>query len=95
MSAFEEANILKLNNPELDRKMGGLPLPSLTLVEGANDSGKTIIIQQFTYGGHLQLVKKYCISPLRIPQKDCSITWSGLTGRSPTITLLESSGSLR
>ncbi|MFH1180129.1 MAG: ATPase domain-containing protein, partial [Candidatus Bathyarchaeota archaeon] len=50
MSAFEEANILKLNNPELDRKMGGLPLPSLTLVEGANDSGKTIIIQQFTYG---------------------------------------------
>ncbi len=51
MSTFgEDENILKLNNPELDRKMGGLPLPSFTLVEGANDSGKTIIIQQFTYG---------------------------------------------
>ena len=51
MSLFDDdANILKLNNPELDRKMGGLPLPSLTLVEGANDSGKTIILQQFTYG---------------------------------------------
>jgi len=51
MSAFgEDDNILKLNNPELDRKMGGLPLPSLTLVEGANDSGKTIIIQQIAYG---------------------------------------------
>lgn len=51
MSNFgDEENILKLNNPELDRKMGGLPLPSLTLVEGANDSGKTIIIQQITYG---------------------------------------------
>ncbi|MCW4013461.1 MAG: AAA family ATPase [Candidatus Bathyarchaeota archaeon] len=51
MSNFgEDDNILKLNNPELDRKMGGLPLPSLTLVEGANDSGKTIIIQQITYG---------------------------------------------
>jgi flagellar protein FlaH len=51
MSNFDDdENILKLNNPELDRKMGGLPLPSLTLVEGANDSGKTIIIQQFTYG---------------------------------------------
>ena len=51
MSAFgEDENVLKLNNPELDRKMGGLPLPSFTLVEGANDSGKTIIIQQFTYG---------------------------------------------
>ena len=51
MSNFgDDENILKLNNPELDRKMGGLPLPSLTLVEGANDSGKTIIIQQITYG---------------------------------------------
>lgn len=45
MSQFDDdENILKLNNPELDRKMGGLPLPSLTLVEGANDSGKTIIL---------------------------------------------------
>lgn len=51
MSLFDEdQDILKLNNPELDRKMGGLPLPSLTLVEGANDSGKTIILQQFTFG---------------------------------------------
>jgi len=51
MSAFgDDETILKLNNPELDRKMGGLPLPSLTLVEGANDSGKTIIIQQIAYG---------------------------------------------
>ena len=50
MSLFEEENVLKLNNPELDRKMGGLPLPSLTLVEGANDSGKTFILQQFIYG---------------------------------------------
>jgi hypothetical protein len=24
----EDDNVLKLNNPELDRKMGGLPLPS-------------------------------------------------------------------
>ncbi len=46
----EDENILKLNNPELDRKMGGLPLPSLTLVEGPNDSGKTVMVQQFTYG---------------------------------------------
>lgn len=33
----EDENILKLNNPELDRKIGGLPLPSLTLIEGTND----------------------------------------------------------
>lgn len=34
----DNENILKLSNPELDRKIGGLPLPSLSLVEGANDS---------------------------------------------------------
>lgn len=50
MSFGEEENTLKLNNPELDRKLGGLPLPSFTLVEGPNDSGKTVIVQQFTYG---------------------------------------------
>ena len=46
----DNENILKLNNPELDRKIGGLPLPSLSLVEGANDAGKTILAQQVTYG---------------------------------------------
>jgi len=46
----EDDNILKLNNPELDRKMGGLPLPSLTIIEGANDSGKSVLAQQITYG---------------------------------------------
>lgn len=52
MSFLESDNesLLKLSNPELDRKIGGLPLPSLTLIEGANDSGKTIIAQQITYG---------------------------------------------
>ncbi|MBN2335515.1 AAA family ATPase [Candidatus Bathyarchaeota archaeon] len=46
----DDENILKLSNPELDRKIGGLPLPSLSLVEGANDSGKTVLAQQITYG---------------------------------------------
>lgn len=36
-------NLLKLSNPEIDRKIGGLLLPSLSLVEGANDAGKTIL----------------------------------------------------
>jgi len=46
----DEESLLKLSNPELDRKIGGLPLPSLTLIEGANDTGKSIIAQQITYG---------------------------------------------
>lgn len=43
-------NIMKFGNPELDRRVGGLPLPSLTLIEGPNDSGKSILSQQITYG---------------------------------------------
>jgi len=43
-------NIMKFGNPELDRRVGGLPLPSLTLIEGPNDSGKSILSQQIAYG---------------------------------------------
>ncbi len=41
--------LLKFENPELDKRIGGLPLPSLTLVEGPNDSGKSVLVQQITY----------------------------------------------
>jgi flagellar protein FlaH len=52
MTYLDEAkeNIMKFSNPELDRRIGGLPLPSLTLIEGPNDSGKSILSQQITYG---------------------------------------------
>ena len=44
-------NILKTYNPELDRKLGGgLRLPTLTLIEGPNDSGKSVLAYQFCYG---------------------------------------------
>jgi len=46
----EQENLLTFGNPELDRRIGGLPIPSLNLIEGPNDSGKTIISQQITYG---------------------------------------------
>jgi flagellar protein FlaH len=36
---------------ELDNAFGGgIPIPSLTLIEGDNDSGKSVISQQFLYG---------------------------------------------
>jgi flagellar protein FlaH len=38
-------------NRELDNAFGGgIPIPSLALIEGDNDSGKTVISQQFLYG---------------------------------------------
>lgn len=36
---------------ELDKKLGGgIPLSSTALIEGPNDSGKSVILQQFLYG---------------------------------------------
>ena len=38
-------------NPELDNKLGGgIPLQSLMLVEGQSDSGKSVLLQQLTWG---------------------------------------------
>lgn len=48
-SIVQKAQVLKFNNAELDRRTGGIPLPSLTLVEGPNDSGKSVIVQQLTW----------------------------------------------
>ncbi|MCB2171651.1 flagellar accessory protein FlaH [archaeon] len=40
----------ELGNPALDKRIGGIPIPSLMLLEGPNDSGKSVIAQQITYG---------------------------------------------
>ncbi len=45
-----EVEFLKFGNSELDRRIGGVPMPSLSLIEGANDSGKTTFAQQIAYG---------------------------------------------
>ena len=49
-SEGEKERVLKFENPELDRKIGGIPIPSLTLIEGPNDSGKSVLVQQLAYG---------------------------------------------
>ncbi len=42
--------VLLTGNDQLDRKIGGIPLPTLALVEGGNDTGKSVFVQQITYG---------------------------------------------
>ncbi|MEM4452743.1 MAG: ATPase domain-containing protein [Thermosphaera sp.] len=43
--------IVSTGNEELDQKLaGGLPIPSLIVVEGEHGSGKTVLVQQFIYG---------------------------------------------
>jgi flagellar protein FlaH len=49
-SETRDERLLKFENPELDRRIGGLPLPSLTLIEGPNDAGKSVLAQQIAYG---------------------------------------------
>lgn len=45
-------SILSSGNSEIDKRLGGgIPLGSLTLIEGENDTGKSVLCQQFVYGG--------------------------------------------
>ena len=47
----EDKHILSTGNSELDKKItDGLPLESLTLIEGENDTGKSVLTQQITWG---------------------------------------------
>ena len=46
------ADIISSGNSEIDSKMGGgIPVSSLGLIEGANDSGKSVLMQQLMKGG--------------------------------------------
>ncbi len=46
----EEGEAILTGNYELDRRIGGFPIPTLLMIEGGNNSGKSVIVQQITYG---------------------------------------------
>jgi flagellar protein FlaH len=51
----EDRKIISTGNSELDKKIAdGLPLESLTLIEGANDTGKSVFTQQIIWGAMKQ-----------------------------------------
>jgi len=51
----EDKHILSTGNSELDKKIAdGLPLESLTLIEGENDTGKSVLTQQIIWGSMKQ-----------------------------------------
>ncbi len=52
--------VLKTLNDELDRRIGGIILPALIIVEGPNDSGKSVLVQQITHGA-LESGYRVCI----------------------------------
>jgi len=50
-SAFQNKEKLTSGSTEMDNKMGGgIPAGSLTLIEGANDTGKSVLTQQLMWG---------------------------------------------
>jgi len=47
----DDRNILSTGNNEIDKKLAdGLPMESLTLIEGENDTGKSVMTQQIIWG---------------------------------------------
>ena len=57
-STEDKQNIISSGNDEIDKKLGGgIPLGSLVLIEGENDTGKSVLCQQMVYGGLHQLHK--------------------------------------
>jgi flagellar protein FlaH len=46
-----DTHILSTGNPEIDKRLSdGLPLESLSMIEGENDTGKSVITQQIIWG---------------------------------------------
>ena len=46
-----KTNIISTGHPEIDKKLGGgVPMGSLTLVEGQSDAGKSVLCQQLIWG---------------------------------------------
>lgn len=51
-SIYGAKDVLTSGNTEMDKKMGGgIPAGSLTLIEGGNDTGKSVLTQQLMWGG--------------------------------------------
>ena len=47
----EKKRVISSGNPELDGKMGdGIPIGSLTLIEGTSGAGKSVLSQQIIWG---------------------------------------------
>ena len=46
-----DKKIISTGHPEIDKKLGGgVPIGSLTLVEGQSDAGKSVLCQQMIWG---------------------------------------------
>ncbi len=54
--------VLRAFNSELDRKVGVIKTPALCLIEGPNDSGKSVLILQYCFGALMSGYSCYLIT---------------------------------
>lgn len=55
VASYEQKDVLTSGNTEIDKKMGGgIPAGTLTLIEGPNASGKSVLTQQIVWGAAQQ-----------------------------------------
>ncbi|MEM3386584.1 MAG: ATPase domain-containing protein [Nitrososphaerales archaeon] len=47
---MSQPKLISWYNNELQQKLGEIPVPTLMLIEGSNDTGKSVFAQQLTYG---------------------------------------------
>lgn len=50
MAAQKTQPMVRLGTGELDRLIGGIPMPSMNLIEGENDTGKSVFAQDVAWG---------------------------------------------
>ncbi len=56
-------DVISTANEELDNRIGGgIPIPSLLLIEGDHGTGKSVLVQQITYGALREGLKVFYIS---------------------------------
>ncbi|MBA5942205.1 MAG: flagellar accessory protein FlaH [Methanophagales archaeon] len=54
-ASYEQKDVLTSGNAEIDKKIGGgIPVCSLTLIEGPNAAGKSVLTQQIAWGAAQQ-----------------------------------------
>jgi len=96
----ETTSVISTGNSELDKKIAdGLPLQSLTLIEGENDTGKSVLTRQIMYGAMKQGLSvdlfttenttKSFVKQMESMSLDvCEyFAWEYLSGGSPTMSL--------
>ncbi|RLG75874.1 MAG: flagellar accessory protein FlaH [Thermoprotei archaeon] len=58
-----DLKIITTGNEELDNRLGGgIPIPALLLIEGDHGTGKSVLVQQITYGALKEGLRVYYVT---------------------------------